>query len=345
MRDWASVPFHFIWVSLTVLFGFRLWSDRMTWALVSLVVVSTGIILVQLWLFDGMPTDEVLEVPLMFGMFLAMLLHTTRRRAAIAELRTVSEQNAQLVERQRSFIRNASHELRTPITVALAQAELLQLDARSRSEHDDVDIVVDELGRLRRLTDRLLLLAAVDVPELMRPVLTDLAELVTATARRWAPTSRDWRLGRLDKAIVLGDPERLMVALDTVLENAIKVTEDGDPIELSVRVADGIALIEVSDSGTGIDPDLLGSLFDRFTTAGRQPGAPAGFGLGLAIVDAIIRAHGGNVTARNRRERGAVFTFRLPLASARSTPAPGRSATEATDVVETAPTADLAPLA
>ena len=76
-----------------------------------------------------MAPDELLEIPLMFAMFLAMLLHTVRRRAAIVELQRVSEQNARLFERQRAFVQNAAHEFRTPITVALAHAELAQLTA------------------------------------------------------------------------------------------------------------------------------------------------------------------------------------------------------------------------
>jgi signal transduction histidine kinase len=317
MPEWVSVPFHFIWVSFTVLYGFRAWRNGVSWALVGFVVGSTGIVLGQLWL-DGMPTDEVLEVPLMFGMFLAMMLHTIRRRSAMAEVQRISEENARLLERETAFIQNASHELRTPITVALAHAELVQASLSDRDTiSDDVSIVIDELGRLRGLTSRLLLLAAVDRPELVRPVPTQLAGLLDAAVQRWSAIPRTWRIVHREEATVLADPERLTVALDTVVENAVGVTSTGDPIELSVTRDGRFALVEIADTGPGIDPQLLHQVFDRFTTVGRQPGSAAGFGLGLAIVDAIATAHGGSVTARNRPGGGASFTVRLPLAAER----------------------------
>jgi signal transduction histidine kinase len=324
LPNWVSIPFHFIWVSLTVLFGFRLWPDRLTWTLVSLVVVGTGIVLVQAW-YLGMQSDELSEIPLMFAMFLAMLLHTHRRRSAIVALQRVSEQNERMLERERVFVQNASHTLRTPITVALAHAELVQrgVEHGPRSVGEDVEIIVDELGRLRRLTDRLLQLAAVDT-ELVQRVPTDLAELVTSTMRRWSPAPRAWRIGRTDDATVIGNRERLMVALDAVLENAIKVTDDGDPIEVSVIRREDTAVIEISDSGPGIAPELLGSVFERFATGGASPGAPSGFGLGLAIVASIVTGHGGTVTAQNRPEGGAAVSLVLPLAGERDRPAPDR---------------------
>lgn len=317
-QDWISIPFHFIWVSFTLLYGFRAWQNSLTWALAALVVVSTGVLLIDAWSDGTMSADEVFEVPLMFCMFLAMMLHTVRRKAAMAEVQRVSEDHARMLKRERSFVQNASHELRTPITVALAHAELVQLRVGGDDVvEEDVGIVIDELGRLRRLTDRLLTLAAVEAPKLVQHTPTDLRELVTATVRRWSPTARVWRIGRQDKATVIADPERLVVALDTLLENAMKVTTDGDPIELSVTRDGGSAVVEVSDTGPGIAAEMVGSMFDRFTTVGRQPGSPGGFGLGLAIVDAIARAHGGSVTARNRPEGGAVFALRLPLARTR----------------------------
>jgi signal transduction histidine kinase len=338
MPAWASVPFHFIWLSLTVLYGFRLWSNALTSAIVGLVVGSTGVVLLGLWAV-GMPIEELLELPLMFGMFLAMMLHATRRRAAIAQLRLVSEQNARMLQRERSFIQNASHELRTPITVALAHAELVQLTITEPPVKDDVAMIADELGRLHGLTDRLLLLAAADAPGFVDPVPTDLADLLAATLRRWSPTPRRWQIGCRDDATVLADPERLILALDTILDNAIKVTNDGDLIELCVAREGNSAVIEVRDAGPGIAPELLETLFERFARGETQRGSRPGFGLGLAIVHEIVEAHGGRVTARNRADGGAVVTLRLPLAEPEIdvAPAPALSSLEAPDDVAADP--------
>lgn len=317
LPHWISIPFHFIWVSFTVLFGFRMWTTAFTWSAGLLVTAGTGIVLIQAWA-KGMNPDELFEIPLMFGMFLAMVWHTSRRKAAFASLERVSEQNTRLLQRERAFAQNASHELRTPITVALAHAELAQLTAIKQSVTDDVGIVVEELERLRRLTDRLLLLAAVDAPEFVHPEPIDLATLATATLQRWGATPRLWVMGRRDDAIVLADPDRLILALDTVIENAVKVTGNGDPIELSIGRQGRAAVIEVSDDGPGIPPELLDSIFERFARSEIHHGARAGFGLGLAIVSAIAEAHGGAVTARNRPGGGAVVALRLPLAEERA---------------------------
>lgn len=317
MQDWISIPFHFVWVSFTLLYGFRAWRNGLTWTLMALVVVFTGVVLVDAWADGTMSTDELFEVPLMFGMFLAMMLHTTRRKAAMAELQLVSEQNAQMLERERLFVQNASHALRTPITVALAHAEMLQLTTKDPGAPDDLGVVVDEISRLRRLADRLLLLATAGAPASLRMVPTEIAPLVAEVARRWAPVRRRWAIGRCDEMTVLADDERLILALDTLLENAVKATGEGRLIELAVRRDRGTAVIEVSDDGPGIPPELLGSIFERFTQASDEARFSSGFGLGLSIVAAIADMHGGSVAAANRPAGGAVLAFRLPLMTQR----------------------------
>jgi signal transduction histidine kinase len=311
---WISIPFHFIWVSFTLLYGFRAWPDRLTWVLAGLVTVSTGLVLTEAWTDGHMSTDELFEVPLMFGMFLAMMLHTTRRRAAIAALEKVSEQNAQMLERERLFVQNASHALRSPITVALAHAEMLQMTVDKPSARDDLTVLIDEMGRLRRLADRLLQLATAEAPASLRLAPTPLVPLVEEVLRRWAPVPRSWCAGRLDDVTALADAERLTLALDTLIENAVKATVDGGHVELAVRRLEGTAVIEVGDDGRGIPPDKLDSIFERFTRLDEQGGPTAGFGLGLSIVRAIAGMHGGTVTARNRPRGGAVLALHLKLA-------------------------------
>lgn len=314
---WISIPFHFIWISFAVLFGFRIWTKTLTWSLALVVVLITGLPLVHAWA-KGMRPDELSEIPLMFCMFLAMVWHTNRRKAAFVALHWLSEKNAQMLQREQIFVQNASHELRTPITVALAHAELAQLSVDAPPDPEDLGIVVDELGRLRKLTNRLLLLAAVDAPEFITLQPTDLAALAEATMRRWRPIPRRWQMNRRNEVTVLADPERLLLALDTVVENAVNVTHDGDTIEVSIACNDGSALIEVSDNGPGFAPSLLESAFDRFTRDPTERSSHTGSGLGLAVVKAIIEAHGGSVVARNRPTGGAVVALRLPLSNGRA---------------------------
>lgn len=314
-QDWISIPFHFIWVSFTLLYGFRAWRDGLTWALAGLVVVSTGLLLTDAWTDGTMSTDEMFEVPLMFGMFLAMMLHTTRRRAAMEALEKVSEENAQMLERERLFVQNASHALRSPITVALAHAEMLQMSSESRSVRDDLGILVDEINRLRQVADRLLLLATAGAPAAPHIEPTELLPLVDDVLRRWGPVPRQWHVTRLDDVTALADRERLTLALDTLIENAVKVTAAGGRVELSVRRESDSAVIAVSDDGPGIPQEMLDSIFERFIQVER--GVLGGFGLGLSIVRAVADMHGGAVTARNRPGGGAVFEFQLKLANRR----------------------------
>ena len=320
-QNWISIPFHFIWVSFTVLYGFRAWREGLTWTLAGLVVVFTGVVLTGAWTDGNMSADEMFEVPLMFGMFLAMMLHTQRRKAAITALEKVSQQNAQLLERERLFVQNASHALRSPLTVALAHAEMLQMTAEEPSVRDDLSVLIDEINRLRRLADRLLVLATAEAPASLHLAPTELGPLVDEALRRWGPVSRRWRLGRRDDVTVLADGERLTLALDTLIENAVKATSEDGLIELSLRREPGIAVIEVSDDGPGIPPEMLGSIFERFTQLRKDGGGATGFGLGLSIVKAIIDMQGGTVSARNRPGGGTVVEFRLDLFIKRQTPA------------------------
>jgi two-component system OmpR family sensor kinase len=154
---WETIPFHFIWVSLTIVYGYRVWGSLQTGMALTAVVVTTGVLLVYDVLRQGELVDELTEVPLMGAMFLAMVWHAQRRRSAMEDLRRVSDANLRLLQRERQFVQDASHELRTPITVALGHAELVERASRELELAEDSRIVIDELVRLRRLADRLLL--------------------------------------------------------------------------------------------------------------------------------------------------------------------------------------------
>ena len=118
---------------------------------------------------------------------------------------------------------------------------------------------------------------------------------------------------------MLGDGDRLIVALDALLENAVAHTEPGDRIEVSVRLDEGHVVIAVTDSGCGIPPADLERIFGRFTRAEPYRSREAGgFGLGLPIVQAIAEAHHGSVRVRSASGRGATFEMVLPEAVAES---------------------------
>jgi signal transduction histidine kinase len=312
--DWETVPFHFIWVSLTILYGFRVWRTRPTLAVLAFVMAGTAVAIAFDYTRGDQPLDELTEVPLMAAMFAAMVWHARRRLSATEQAERVSEENLRLLERERRFVQDASHELRTPITVALGHAELIQRHVADPSVADDVAVIADEMMRLRRLVDGLLLLAgSEDARQLhRRPI--DVEVIVVEALRRWAATPRRWLLGADDEAVVLADADRLAVAFDALIENAVQHTQEHATIEVGVRRRLGEAIITVRDTGSGIADDDLDRIFDRFARA--DPGRSrrtGGFGLGLSIVRTIVEAHGGSISVSSRLGEGTTFTVQLPM--------------------------------
>ena len=177
-HDWQTVPFHFVWVSLTLLYGFRAWRRGSTAAVLAVVTVTTGYALARTVQITGDGLDELTEVPLMLAMFLAMMWHADRRDVALEQVRRSAE-------REREFIRDASHLLRTPITIARGHAELLVAGADGQAR-EDADVVVGELKRLSRISDRLLMLAASDHAQFTSVRALCLRSLLDATVQRWA---------------------------------------------------------------------------------------------------------------------------------------------------------------
>jgi signal transduction histidine kinase len=232
--SWDTVPFHLISTGFAVLYGLRLWpADPVLWGLGIVIITTFAGIGLDL-LHDNQQVEEAAEIPLLAAMFVAIVWHANRRVTADRERQLIGEKNSRLLDAQRRFLQDASHHLRTPITIALTHAELLARDLDGR-ELRDIQTVVGELARLRRLSERLLVIAAAEDPDFLRtePVMLD--EFAVELIGRWRPTApREWKLGRLDAATVLADQERLGLAMDALLENAIKHTADGDLIQLSV---------------------------------------------------------------------------------------------------------------
>jgi signal transduction histidine kinase len=325
LDHWQTVPFHFIWVSLTILYGFRLWKPWPTALVLLVVMTTTGIALLHASISHHHGLDEFSEVPLMAAMFLAMVWHARRRQVAVDALARASA-------REREFARDASHELRTPITIARGHAELVREAVTGFEEERDVDVILDELDRLAAITARLLAIAAAEQGHalLRRPV--DVRRLVLQTLNRWSSTApRDWGCQHRVAGTLDADAGRLITALDALIENAIAATTEGDPITLNCSVADEMLHIEVRDGGRGIAPADLDRVFERFArVVPPDAHAAAGTGLGLAIVKAIAEAHGGWVTVTSEVGVGSAFVLSLPGFSGSATaPAPELVATSA----------------
>lgn len=310
---WETIPFHFIWVSLTIVYGFRVWRLRSTLLLLAGVMTVTGSALFVAVSRAHESFDELAEVPLMAAMFLAMVWHARRRQSAMEAARRLAESEHRMLEAQREFVRDASHVLRTPITVARGHAELIRASSAHAQVREDAEVVVDELGRMARLSEELLLLAAAEHPGFLRKRPIPIGPLLNAMVRRWRPTAdRHWRVEVDAEGTMSADAERLESALDALIENAVHATEPGDLIRVSARDEGSHLVLEVADTGPGIDHEQLPSIFDRFSRPDRAGDGSGGTGLGLAIVKAIVEAHGGSVAVRSRRGDGTAFMIRLP---------------------------------
>ncbi len=311
--EWQTIPFLIIWVSLAVLYGFRLWRLGSTLVTVGTVTLATGGLIGWQVLRGTQDVDYLAEVPLIAMMFVVMVWHSIRRQSAMAEMKRVSEHNMVLLDQQRQFLQDASHELGTPIAIALGHVELIEQSATDQAIAADARVAADELLRIRRLTSRLLLLASTDAADFLCPALVDVEELLVETLRRWGHLPRRWLLGSLVPALARADGDRLTLALDALIENAVDHTSPDDTIELSARQEDGSVVLSVADTGSGIPAADVERIFGRFARvdAGRSRSS-GGFGLGLAIVKAITEAHGGSVRARSAEGKGSVFELWLP---------------------------------
>jgi len=221
--------------------------------------------------------------------------------------------------RERRFVADASHELRTPL--ALLQTEL-DLALRRPRSHEDLEhalrSVAEEVDRLIRLAEDLLVLARADEGPLpLRRAPISAEDLLETVARRFATRAagdgRTLNVAARSDAPLVGDGLRLEQALGNLVDNALR--HGSGVVRLEAENHDGRVELRVSDEGAGFPPDFLPHAFSRFTRAdeARSRGAS---GLGLAIVDAIARAHGGVAHAANRVGTGAVVSLTLPVAKA-----------------------------
>jgi signal transduction histidine kinase len=323
---WETIPFHLIWLTLTLLYGFTVWAPRKTLVILAGIASLTGGLILDDAAHGTQVWGELFEVPLMSAMFLAMVWHARRRQEATKALARESEKRALMLARQEGFLHDVSHELRTPITIARGH---LEVDQRIAGTRPEVEVALDELRRMERIVDRLLMLAKAQSATLTMAGV-ELSGLLEEVVMRWSDVApRVWRVGELAPGTLRADPDALRSALDALVENAVQHTEPTAVIEVRSRAAGGTVSIEVRDEGSGMPTDAAERIFGRFARAdvARSRG-DGGVGLGLSIVDAIARAHGGRCTVTTSAE-GSTFTLVLPgFREVADTPAPVTAATD-----------------
>jgi heavy metal sensor kinase len=221
----------------------------------------------------------------------------------------------------RRFTADASHELRTPLTVLRTEIEAALSKPRSPEEHCQLlGNVLEEVGRMSRLTDQLLTLSRRDAGvEQFAPVPVALHSLVAGVVDTLRPLAeaRGVRL-RYDEegAIhVLGDEGRLRQVVINLLDNALKYTPEGGTVTVRVGPRGSGGTVVVADTGIGIPPEHLPHVFDRFYRVDKaRSRAEGGTGLGLSIARSIVTAHGGSIDLTSTPAQGTVCTVLLPQA-------------------------------
>jgi heavy metal sensor kinase len=235
---------------------------------------------------------------------LAVLLNST-----FARLETAFAQ-------QKQFTSDAAHELRTPLTVILAQVQTALKRERSPSEYRrSLESCLRAAQRMRKLVESLLDLAQFDAgQQQLKHFPFDLAETAQDCIDLVQPLAeaRGIKLSaNLPSLSCVGDPERISQVLTNLLTNAVEYTPPGGEVRIEAQSKNGMACVDVADTGPGIPPEELPHLFDRFYRVDKSRSALHA-GLGLAIVKAIVEAHGGTISVSSPAGGGATFSFQLP---------------------------------
>jgi signal transduction histidine kinase len=233
---------------------------------------------------------------------------------------TINEMAAQLHRMEtmrRSFVANASHQLRTPLTGARGFVEALADGTASTPEARQrcAAVALEELGRMQVLIEKLMDLSRYDAGAVaLEPEPAEVADLVQGAVKAFEPRIAEAGI-RLQvdadaaSPALLVDGTRIVEALGNLIDNAIRVSPPGGEITVSARPEAGRVRFSVTDDGPGIAEGDSELVWDRFYSRPRAGEPPGGMGLGLAIVREIVHAHGGEVHCRNRPEGGAEFGF------------------------------------
>jgi signal transduction histidine kinase len=312
---WQTIPFFLIWISLALVYGLRVWDTSTTlWVLLLVTATSATTLSVDV-ITQHQDWKMLFKVPLMAALVLVMVWHARGRVGALLASERHAAELHDTLERQERFIHDASHELKTPVTIARGHLELLRSDGKH-----DVEIALDELRRIDAILGQLLLLATAGQPNFLRLEQIELDAFLEDVFMRWSDVApRSWRLGAVVSGTVRADPDRLRTALDALLDNAVKYSDEHSAIELRARWGgQSEVVIEVEDEGIGISRDAIGRIFARFGRADTaRTRSAGGVGLGLAIVEAIADHHGGHCSVQSG-PHGSVFSLHLPVTAAAS---------------------------
>lgn len=311
-----TVPYHVAWIGLASAYGIEAWPWRRTVYSVIAFTAVTGGILFERAATGVIAWGETAEIPLMSILVLLVLWNVRRRHVAYGELSRLAERDRLRAAQRERLSRMTSHEMRTPATIALGYADMLlrnETDERARS---DLQVICDELRRLVLVGDRVIRMIRVHGEDEVRR--HDLGALLRATGERWSVVAdRNWVVS-CEPIELPCSAERLRACLDTLVENALRYTEDGDTVRIFAARQGTSVRIGVADSGPGMDPLQLQAVNRGHLSTGDidQPyladDPKAQTGLGLALVHEAAQARGGRLVAGMSAEGGAMVMMVVP---------------------------------
>jgi signal transduction histidine kinase len=238
-----------------------------------------------------------------------------RGRDEASRIATAFNEMLERIERanaaQRRFLDDASHELRSPMTVIRGHVDLLELETDPQERDAMVKIITEEIDRMNRIVEDLLLLARSERPGFLSLEPVDVAELTEDVHRRASVLcGRTWVLDEQARAVVRADRQRLTQALVQYAQNVCEHTPEGVTARIGSHVDAAGVHLWVEDDGPGVPAEQAPHVFERFVKGAHRP---EGSGLGLSIVAAIAEAHGGRARLTTQRRRSTRFEIVLPL--------------------------------
>lgn len=248
---------------------------------------------------------------------LAQARIASAQRAETARLRESADQLAALERTKADFLRMVSHEMRGPISVIAASAAMLREQEEAATLQVTQHIIREKVDELSRMVDQLLEVSRLEDPTL-KPSLSefdviDLLDEAAEQARR-THSGREIKVDAGPEPMTMrADRARILLIVTNLLDNALKYSPSGGSVSVRAERRGGMARLQVTDHGIGIEPQDVGRLFGRFTRVGEATGTIAGTGLGLYLCREAARLHGGDVTVESTPGKGSVFTAEIPL--------------------------------
>lgn len=227
---------------------------------------------------------------------------------------------AKVLKQQEEFVQNVSHELRTPLTIIQAKQELLLSDPNAKivDKLEDISVSLNETKRMSKMTKDLMTLSRGDSKQMeLNKEEVEIDEFIESIGKTYREIVEiQEKIFSLDlnyKKVISIDTNKIYQVIVILLDNALKYTEPGDEITIKTYPKEGKCIIEVADTGIGINDEAIKHVFERFYRADNSRARETGgSGLGLSIADMLVSKHGGTIKASHNGEKGTIFTIKLP---------------------------------